>query len=333
MFMKKIFIFVFSAVVLCSFAAPKPQQDAELFEAKEKNMKRFANVLPPNVKTIACIAPGSYPGTKHHKLGVELLRQAGYKVKVMPHTFVRQKDKAQAPLEGRLADFYAAWNDPEVDMIFCVRGGVGSEELLDNIDWSKLKKRPELYFQGYSDITLINCALVAKNYGHPITGPMAGSLSGLPRSGIEAMRKIYHNKTLGPVKLEVLKKGDFQGKAFAGLLQRFAIATTKYYRPDNRGKVIFIECVNLSAAKVRENLETLYNAKFFDGAAGVVFCKFARCKPANEVQSIIREFAAKLNIPSAIGFPYGHVALNYCIDYQRTAIVKDGTVTFPALKK
>ena len=36
--MKKIFIFVFSAVVLCSFAAPKPQQDAELFEAKEKKI-------------------------------------------------------------------------------------------------------------------------------------------------------------------------------------------------------------------------------------------------------------------------------------------------------
>ncbi len=331
--MKKIFTFIFAATVFCSFAAPKPQQDAELFESQGQDMKRFVNVLPPNVKTIACIAPGSYPGTKHHKLGVELLRQAGYKVKVMPHTFVRQKNKAQAPLEGRLADFYAAWNDPEVDMIFCVRGGVGSEELLDNIDWSKLKKRPELYFQGYSDITLINCALAAKNYGHVITGPMAGSLSGLPPKGIEAMRKIYHNETLGPVKVKVLKKGNFQGKAFAGLLQRFAVATTKYYRPDTKGKVIFIEGVGLSAAKVRENLEKLHAAKFFDGAAGVVFCKFARCTPADEVQTIVREFAAKLDIPSVIDFPYGHVALNYCIDYQRTAIVKDGTVTFPPLNK
>ena len=42
--MKKIFIFVFSAVVLCSFAAPKPQQDAELFEAKEKNMKAICHL-------------------------------------------------------------------------------------------------------------------------------------------------------------------------------------------------------------------------------------------------------------------------------------------------
>ena len=119
--MKNILMSAFAAILLCGCITQNIQQDAELFEAKEKNMKRFANVLPPNVKTIACIAPGSYPGTKHHKLGVELLRQAGYKVKVMPHTFVRQKDKAQAPLEGRLADFYAAWNDPEVDMIFCVR--------------------------------------------------------------------------------------------------------------------------------------------------------------------------------------------------------------------
>jgi muramoyltetrapeptide carboxypeptidase len=71
----------------------------------------------------------------------------------MPHAFVREEGKNHAPVAEKVADFYAAWNDPEVDMIFCVRGGRGCEELLDNLDWTKLKKRPELYFQGYSDVT------------------------------------------------------------------------------------------------------------------------------------------------------------------------------------
>lgn len=321
-------------VMLCGCAsAPKAQKDAELFESTSKNMKRFANVMPPSVKTIACISPGSYPGTKHHRMGVELLRQAGYKVKVMPHAFVRQKNKAQAPLAGRLADFYAAWNDPEVDMIFCVRGGVGSEEVMDNIDWSKLKKRPELYFQGYSDITFIIGALLAKKQGHPIAGPMAGSLTGLPSDAIDAMKKINHGEALGPIKLETLVKGDCQGIAIGGLLQRFSVLASKDYCPDNKGKIIFIEAVSISADKVKEHLYNLLEKKFFEGAAGIVFCRFARCKSAEKIPGIIKEFAPKAGVPVYNGFPFGHVSRNYSIDCTRQVIIKNGILTFPAVKR
>lgn len=333
--MKKILsisvLFLFA--VLCGCKSAVPQTDAELFEGTESNLKRFAGVMPPNVRTIACIAPGSYPGTKFHRMGVELLRQAGYKVKVMPNTFVRRKNVAQAPLEGRLADFYAAWNDPEVDMIFCVRGGRGSEELLDNLDWTKLKKRPELYFQGYSDITLIVNALSAKNYGHPIAGAMAGSLVGLPPDAIEVMRKINHGEKLGPIKLETLVGGDCQGMVIAGLLQRFDILADKSYCPDTKGKVIFIEAVNIDAQTVKKHLESLLNKKFFDGASGIVFCHFARCGSADKINAVINEFAPKVKIPVYKGFPFGHSAVNYSIDLTRPAVIRNGTVIFPEVKK
>ena len=332
--MKKFWLLMFSvfAAAVC-FSSPKEvQKDAELFEETDTNLKRFVNVMPPDVKTIACIAPGSYPGSKSHKRGVELLRLAGYKVKVMPNVFVRQEKVAQAPLDGRLADFYAAWNDPEVDMVFCVRGGRGSEELLDNIDWSKLKKRPELYFQGYSDITLILCALQAKNNGHPIAGPMAGSMSGMTSDSISAMRKINHGETLGPVKVKTIVPGECKGLPIGGLLQRFAVVADKPYRPDTRGKVIFIEGVSLTPAKVRENLEKLLEKKFFDGVNGVVFCRFARCGDAKEVKRIIEEFAPKLKVPVYSGFPFGHVQRIYPIDFTRPVEVKNGAVTFPAVK-
>ena len=319
--------------VLCSCNSAPHQKDAELFDSSDNNLKRITNVMPPTVKTIACIAPGSTPGTKHHKLGIELLRQAGYKVKVMPHTFVKQPNKNQAPLAGRLADFYAAWNDPEVDMIFCVRGGVGSEEILDNLDWTKLKKRPNLYFQGYSDITLILGALIAKKHGHPIAGPMAGSLSGLPQDAIEAMKNMNHGKQVGPIKLKTLVPGDCQGIAAAGLLQRFSVLANKNYCPSNKGKIIFIEAVNIKAQTVKKHLYTLLEKKFFEGAAGIVFCQFARCNPQEEIAPILQEFAPKAGIPVYSDFPFGHVARNYSIDLTRHVIIKNGKVTFPEIKK
>ena len=323
-------ILLFFMTAVHAAPAPKTQKDAEIFDSADNDPKRCVNIMPPGVKTIACIAPGSHPNSRFHKKGVELLRNASYKVKVMPNAFRRQKKVAQAPLDGRLSDFYQAWNDPEVDMIFCIRGGRGSEQVMDNIDWKKLKHRPNLYFQGYSDITLITSALLAKGNGHPIAGPMAGALSGLSPDSLDAMRKIHHGRQLGPIKVQALVPGDCKGLPWAGLLARLVVLTGKDYCPSVKGKILFIEAVGISADQVKEQLYQLLEKKFFNGAAGVVFCQFARCKQAEKIPGILKEIAPKLGVPVYTGYPFGHTSKSYCIDFFRPVEIKDSTVIFPA---
>ena len=155
-------------------------QDAEIHAEISRNEQRYKGVFPPEVKTIALISPASYPGSASHKRGIELLRAAGYSLKIGKHAFdLPEKGKNSAPLEARLEDFYNAWNDDDVDMILCIRGGKGSLDLLNAMDFSKLKKRDNLRLQGYSDITFIVCAMQGKKIGHPFAGPMSGSMSGL----------------------------------------------------------------------------------------------------------------------------------------------------------
>lgn len=328
-------LFLIGTIILSSglFSGSAFSQDSEVMKSKNDNNKRFANVLPEGVKTIALIAPGSYPARDVYQQGLQLLRDAGYKLKIMPHAFVRQKNVARAPLAGRLSDFYAAWNDTEVDMILCLRGGLGSEELLDHIDWKKLKNRPGLYFQGFSDITFINCALLGKKLGHPVAGPSVGTLPGLTGDSIAAMRAMHHGKQVGPIRLKTLVPGDCKGLPIAGLLSRFAIIVEKEYCPDTTGRIIFIEGVGIRAKDVKVQLEKLLEKKFFDKAAGIVFCQFVRCNPADEVEKIIDEFALKMKIPVYKGFPLGHTSRHYAIDLQRLVEIKDGKIVFPAVKK
>lgn len=307
--------------------------DPEIFDKVNANVKPYINIMPPGVKTIACISPGSYPGSKAHRKGIETLRQAGYKVKVMPHAFVKEKGKNHAPIEGKVADFYAAWNDPEVDMILCIRGGMGSEQLLDNLDWEKLKHRPELYVQGYSDATLIVCALVAKKNGHPISGAMAGSLIGLTADAIDAMRKINHGEQLGPIKVETLIPGDCQGLPIGGSLWKLCRLVGKGYCPDTTGRIIFIEASNVKPEHVREKLQYLIDKKFFAGASGVVFGQFAKCNPKSELQTILKEMAPKFNLPVFNGYPFGHIPNSYSIDFCRNVEIHNGLVTFPAINE
>ena len=328
--MKNLLFFVILSLILTGSAF---SQNANTSKTVSRDKKRFVNVMPENVKTIALIAPGSYPAGANYKQGVELLREAGYNLIIMPNAFVRQEKVARAPLAGRLADFYEAWNNPEVDMILCLRGGIGSEEVLDNIDWSKLKPRPELYFQGFSDITFINCALLGKKLGYPIAGPSVGTLSGLTDDSIAAMRTMHHGEQLGPIQLKTMVPGDCKGLPLAGLLSRFAIIVDKDYCPDTAGRIIFIEGVGIRAQNVKAQLEKLLEKKFFEKAAGVVFCQVIRCNPADEVEKIIDEFALKMKIPVYKGFPLGHTTRHYAIDLQRPVEIKDGKIIFPALKK
>ena len=323
-------IFLSAAIFCGNLSAGKSAGDAELFDSHGQDEKKFIGLLPSNIKTIAVLSPGSHPGKPLHKKGIELLQNAGYKVKIMPNTFVRQKEKAQAPLSGRLADFYQAWNDPEVDMIICVRGGLGSEEVMDHLDWKKLKKRPELYFQGYSDITLITCTLFAKGYGHPVAGPNTGSMSGMTSDSIEAMKKIYHGQQLGPIKLETIVPGDCQGYPLPGLLQRLSVLSEKEYCPSAKGRIVFIEEVGNSAEMIEKNLNKLLEKKFFKDAAGVVFCQFVRCKDDYKINGILKDFSTKLKLPVYKGFPFGHTSRIYCIDFTRRVSIKNGFVTFSA---
>ena len=325
--MKNLLFFVILSLILTGSAFSQNTKTVS------RDKKRFVNVMPENVKTIALIAPGSYPAGANYKQGVELLREAGYNLIIMPHAFVRQEKIARAPLAGRLADFYEAWNNPEVDMILCLRGGLGSEEVLDNINWSKLKPRPELYFQGFSDITFINCALLGKKLGHPIAGPSVGTLSGLTDDSIAAMRAMHHGEQLGPIQLKTMVPGDCKGLPLAGLLSRFAIIVDKDYCPDTAGRIIFIEGVGIRAQDVKAQLEKLLEKKFFEKAAGVVFCQFIRCNPADEVEKIIDEFAPKIGIPVYKGFPLGHSAKHYAVDLQRPVEISGGKIIFPAVKK
>ena len=342
--MKKLCFAFFGAwLAISAVAAPKQSGDAEISKETSQDELRYVGVFPASVKTIAFISPASYPGGKAHRRGIELVKKAGYKVKVFPHAFTKpakvQKSKSgstrygSAPLADRLADFYAAWNDPEVDMIICVRGGKGSEELLAALDWSKLQKRPELYFQGYSDITLITGALLAKGYGHPVAGTMAGGLSGLRDQFIAETKAMYHGEAVGPYPLKPLVPGDCSGLPLTGHLERLTRLSGAEYRPDTKGRIIFIETVRSNPELIRAQLQTLIDRKFFDGAAGVVFCQFIKSGKAAEVKAVLEEFAPKFGVPVYRGFPFGHSSRCATIDFSRQVVIKNNELTFPAAAK
>lgn len=319
----------FLAIVVATFTFAVAQ-DAELHKEIQANEQRYKGVFPPGVKTIAMISPASYPGSKFHKRGIELIRAAGYNVKLGKHAFDKPaKGEGAAPLEVRLEDFYNAWNDDEVDMILCIRGGRGSLDLLNSLDFSKLKRRDNLLFQGYSDITILLCAMQAKKLGCPVAGPMSGSISGLQPECIEEMRKMHHELAIGPIPVTPLIPGDCSGLPLAGLLERYTRIWKTDFKPDTKGRIIIIECVSRTTEQVRQHFDDLIKEDFFKDCAGVVFGHFIRSGEQQEIDAILDEVAKRINKPTYKGFPFGHSSNCYTIDFRRQFVIKDNQITIP----
>ena len=255
-----------------------------------------------------------------------MLRDAGYKVKVYPNVFARPEgvEKNQytpVKLELRVKDFEAAWNDLENDMIICARGGTGTEHLVANVNWQKLPKRPELYVQGFSDVTMLLCAMSAKGYGRPVAGLNVSSHPSVHPPVIAAMKKMFHGEELS-FKLRPMKKGDASGQVVVGLLSRFVRVTNAGYGLDVKGKIVIIESLKGNTTIMTEQLETLLAKGFFKGVSAVVFGHFVKFADQKNVPGALEKFAAKLDVPVYRGFPFGHTPKNVSVDFARHAVIK-----------
>ncbi|MGB0268508.1 MAG: LD-carboxypeptidase, partial [Pseudomonadales bacterium] len=73
----------------------------------------------------------------------EFLRSLGYEVTLGAHLFRRNQYLAGTD-EERAADLNAAFRDPDLDGIVCLRGGYGAARLLPLLDFDALRRAPKV---------------------------------------------------------------------------------------------------------------------------------------------------------------------------------------------
>ncbi len=330
--------FTVLAVLLAAFSAaaspasgPRPSErkkemTGKLSAGSETREKCFAGLFPPEIRTVAVTAP-SMPGDDPARIDacLELLRQAGLRVKVMPHARMNEEGPSKGKLVDvklRAADFEQAWMDPEADLILCLRGGSGGRELVENLNWEKLRRRPDMRVIGFSDVTTIHLAMLHEKAGHPLCGPSLRGLAVADQASLETFRTVLAGAAPEPVQLTVLRSGDAAGRILAGHLQRLAIMTKTRFRPDTRGRVIFIECPGRGPEKVSELWNGLLADGFFKNCSAVVFGRLNGC--GAEEDAVIRKLAATLECPVFCGFPYSHTPRNHMLDLRKNVRVTSG---------
>ena len=277
-------------------------------------------IIPPFIK------PGAVVGlvTPAGKISPQLVKQAEKFLDSKGFRYLRGKYVADAWHQfggsdvHRAEDFNEMLQNPEVDVIWCMRGGYGTIRLLDKVDFSVLKQLPK-WLVGFSDITVFHAFLQQKLQIASIHGPMPKNLDDghWDDTGMNELWTMLRGNILSydiePHPLN--RSGHCKGTLIGGNLTLLSILKGSPVDFDPHGKILFIEEVGEYLYSIDRMLYGLRVSGKLSSLAGLVVGQMTDMQDNHTpfgatAYEIIAEAVRDYNYPIIFNFPAGHSKIN-----------------------
>ena len=282
-------------------------------------------VLKPG-DMVGMITPSTYVSDPDRiAAAVRTVEYFGLRMK-MGRNVRKQTGYVGGTIAQRVSDVHDMFRDPEVKAVFTIRGGYGSAQLLDDIDYDLIRQNPKI-FLGFSDITAMHLAIHQKTGLVTFHGPV--TLSKFTGYTQEHFRKaMFDPKPIGSLSnpppsdplrpahtLRTVKPGKARGPLIGGNLSLIASLMGTPYEIDTRGKILFIEDVGEQPYSIDRMLTQLRLSGKLKNAAGIIFgecedCRRSDYKPSFDATfslgEVVDNILGELEIPVLAGLTIGH---------------------------
>jgi muramoyltetrapeptide carboxypeptidase len=229
-------------------------------------------------------------------------------------------------ITARLDDLHEAFSNQAVKAVFAVRGGYGSGQLLDRMDYPLIRNNPKI-FVGFSDITAMHLAIHKRTGLVTFHGPVA--VSDFPPYTQSSFRKaLFENHPIGKLtnpeegnklrpnhKLRAVVGGKATGQLIGGNLSLISTLMGTEFEIDTKGKILFLEDVDEQPYNLDRMLTQLRLAGKLDAAAGIIFGECADCRSRDfkpsfaspySLGEVVDNLFGDLKIPVLYGLTIGH---------------------------
>ncbi|MCA1643195.1 MAG: LD-carboxypeptidase [Acidobacteria bacterium] len=278
--------------------------------------------------TVGVIAPGTaVPDPERLALVEPTLKFFGLRAKVGRYVAAGSGHVTRSVAE-RLDDLHAMFRDPEVKAVFCIRGGYGSMQLLDRVDYDLIRRNPKV-FVGYSDITALHLAINRHAGLATFHGPIV--LSSFTDYTQRSFRQaLFDTRPAGKLTnpqesnqlrpehpLRTVRTGTATGQLVGGNLSLVAALMGTPHEIETRGRILFIEDVGEEPYRIDRMLTQLRLAGKLDQAAGIVFGECSECAPNDYKPSfawdytlgeVLDQILGSTRVPVLSGLTIGHTA-------------------------
>jgi len=252
--------------------------------------------------------------------------------------FSQQQRGCPSDLE-KVSDLHEAFLDINVKCILVAIGGFNSNQLLGLIDWSLIANNPKI-FAGFSDITVLNHAILAKTrlvtysspnfycFGLPpessysaeyfIKCLMAGSPSQYRLKSSptyydypwEYDEKTNRDKIANPG-ITTLQEGTAEGTMIGGNMCSLNLLNGTKYFPKVDGDIILCiedDSYDSILETFERNFQSVVQQRYFKNVKGILIGRFQNDSKRTEmnITDIIKSKCIDRSIPVAYNVDFGH---------------------------
>lgn len=261
---------------------------------------------------------------------VDLLKKWGLKVTFGQHLFAEDHQFAGTKTE-RIADLQAALDDKECRAILCARGGYGTVQLIDEIDFGRFVKRPK-WVVGYSDVTVLhnhinqNLGIETLHASMPINFPKVGE-----NEATESLRKALFGEQLSyefeAEPQSILNFEEIEAPIVGGNLSIIYSLSGSKSQISSKGKFLFMEDLDEYLYHIDRMLMNLKRAGQFEGCKGILVGGMSDMNDntipyGKTAEKIIFENCSEMGVPIVYGVPAGHIDNNCALIMGRNLCLK-----------
>lgn len=246
---------------------------------------------------------------------IKMLESWDLKVKLGEYIF-QEQDQFAGSVAQRTSDLQKALDDKSIKAVFFVRGGYGSIQVVDGIDWTAFQEHPK-WLIGFSDITVFH-SHIHQNFKIPtLHAAMPITFASNTETSLYKTRCLLFGESL-TYEVEAHpynRKGIVEAEMIGGNLSILYGLLGSESQLNTKGKILFIEDLDEYLYHIDRMLYALKRAGMLKNLAGLLVGGMSDMKDnaipfGKNAEEIIRDVVSEYNFPVAFNFPAGHIDHN-----------------------
>jgi len=270
---------------------------------------------------VGVFAPASPAEESRVAHGVAELKSLGF----APEDGFSRESQAyfSASLDSRLNHFLSLLNDPDIAALIALRGGYGSNYLLECGGSTPLLQRMQALASpkgivGYSDLTSLQIFLWQSFRWVTFYGPMvaagfdagANAANGYDRPSFDAALSCASSSWKINLRGEAMQQGSTEGIVLGGCLTLIETTLGTPWELDTSGSILLLEDRGMKPWQIDRALMHLTQAGKFHGVKGIILGEFPDCEPpvagSPTAKDVCERILKPLGVPMVYGAAVGH---------------------------
>lgn len=272
---------------------------------------------------IAIVSPAGIVKREYVEHSVDVLMLQGWNARI-GKSALGKNGSFSGTTDERVADMRKALLDPTIRAIICSRGGYGCVHLLPHLADIDLTTDPK-WLVGFSDVTALHAFFQSQGVAS-IHGSMTKHL--VAQMGKDQCSQMLFDILRGGrpqyewESHKYNRQGQTTGRIVGGNLATMQALTGTAYDIISPDTILFIEDISEPIYKVERMLCQLKLSGILGRLRGLIIGQFTNYQPdANypDMETMIHNLLADIDIPTVFNAPIGHIDANYPIIEGATA--------------